>query len=124
MGQRSGLLDRIYEFSGFGIHSILLILSNRLEPISQIGNGCVARDLALRQGARKKNILHGSLTDEQLRRSAKDPATLRAKFWRAPGPESLRGWRRCFSVAERSGYAPSSRLARCPPELSARGPYL
>jgi hypothetical protein len=43
-----------------------------LEPISQIGNGCVARDLALQQGARKENILHGSLTDEQRRCSDKD----------------------------------------------------
>jgi len=39
-----------------------------LEPISQIGNGCVARDLALQEG----HILHGSLTDEQRRCSAKD----------------------------------------------------
>jgi hypothetical protein len=34
-----------------------------LEPISQIRNGCVVRDLALRQGARRQNILNGSLTD-------------------------------------------------------------
>src|SRR6266446_9060722 len=56
-----------------------------LEPISQIGNGRVARDLALRQGTRRENTLHGSLTDEQRRRSGKDPATLRAKFWPAAG---------------------------------------
>ena len=37
----------------------------------------------LRQGARSENILYGSLNDEQRRRSAKDPATLRAEFWRA-----------------------------------------
>jgi len=75
--------------------------------------------LALRQGARRKNILHGSLTDEQRRRTGKDPATLRAKFWPAAGPESFRGWRRCLSVTERSGYAPSSRLASRLPQLRA-----
>jgi hypothetical protein len=48
-------------------------------------NGCVAGDLALRQGARRENILHGSLSDEQRRCSAKDQATLRAEFWRAAG---------------------------------------
>jgi len=44
-----------------------------LEPISQIGNGCVAGDLALEQGARRENILYGSLTNEQRRSSGKDP---------------------------------------------------
>src|SRR5439155_23328106 len=43
-----------------------------LEPISYTGNECVARDLARRQGARRENILHGSLTDEQRSRSGKD----------------------------------------------------
>src|SRR6266403_2310639 len=46
-------------------------------------NRRVAGDLALRQGARRENILHGSLSDEQRRRSAKDPATLRAELRRA-----------------------------------------
>jgi len=41
--------------------------------------------LALQQGARRENILYGSLTDEQRRCSGKDPATLRAKLWRAAG---------------------------------------
>jgi hypothetical protein len=41
--------------------------------------------LVLQQGARRENILHGSVTDEQRRCGAKDPATLRAKFWRAAG---------------------------------------
>ena len=45
-------------------------------------NGCVAGDLAPRQGARRENILCGSLSDEQRRSSTKDPATLRAEFWR------------------------------------------
>src|SRR5581483_8726353 len=35
-------------------------------------NGCVARDLARRQGARRENIPGGSSTDEQRRRRAKD----------------------------------------------------
>ena len=48
-------------------------------------NGCVARDFGLRQGARRENILYGSLTDEQRRRSPKDRATLRAKLSRAAG---------------------------------------
>ena len=48
-------------------------------------NGCVAEDLALRPGARRENILYGSLSDEQRRRRAKDPTTLRAEFWPAAG---------------------------------------
>jgi hypothetical protein len=48
-------------------------------------NGCVARDLALLQGARRENILYGSLNDEQRRSRAKGRATLRAEFWRAAG---------------------------------------
>ena len=48
-------------------------------------NGCVVGDLARRQGARRENILHGSLSDEQRRRRAKDPATGRADLWRAAG---------------------------------------
>ena len=48
-------------------------------------NGCVAGDLALAQGARRENILYGSLTDEQRRRRVKDRTTLRAEFWRAAG---------------------------------------
>src|SRR5215469_1839260 len=43
-----------------------------LEPTSQIGNGRVARDLALLQGARRENIPCGSSTDEQRSSSAKD----------------------------------------------------
>src|SRR5215469_16754431 len=42
------------------------------EPNSQIGNGRVARALALLQGARRENILYGSSTDEQRGSSAKD----------------------------------------------------
>jgi hypothetical protein len=48
-------------------------------------NGCVARNLALRQGERRENILYGSLSDEQRRRGVKDRATLRAEWWRAAG---------------------------------------
>jgi len=43
-----------------------------IEPIPQIGNGSVAADLALEQGARRENTLYGSLTDEQRRCSGKD----------------------------------------------------
>ena len=43
-----------------------------MEPISYLGNGCVAGNLAMRQGARSKNILYGSLSDEQRSRSVKD----------------------------------------------------
>ena len=55
----------------------------------------------LRQGASSENILYGSLNDEQRRRSAKDPATLRAEFWRAAGgvaPQSQNA-RLCSFVA-------------------------
>ena len=45
----------------------------------------MAGDLALQQGARRENILYGSLTDEQRRCSGKDPQPLRAKPWRAAG---------------------------------------
>src|SRR5438552_18562021 len=55
------------------------------EHTSLIGNGCVARDWPWRQGARRKNILHGSLTDEQHRRRGPRSATLWAKTWRAKG---------------------------------------
>jgi len=48
-------------------------------------NGCVARNLALRQGERRENILYGSLSDEQRRRGVKDRATLRAEWWRPTG---------------------------------------
>jgi hypothetical protein len=48
-------------------------------------NGRVARDLGLQQGARRENILYGSLSDEQRRSGAKDRATLRAEFSRAAG---------------------------------------
>jgi AhpC/TSA family len=48
-------------------------------------DGCVAGDLALWQGARRENILYGSLSDEQRRRGGENPATLRAEFWRAAG---------------------------------------
>src|SRR6266496_4401386 len=44
-------------------------------------------------------------------------ATLRAKLWATC-------WRRCSSVTEHVGYAPSSRLASRPQELSAHIPYL
>jgi hypothetical protein len=41
--------------------------------------------LGLQQGARRENILYGSLSDEQRRSGAKDRATLRAEFSRAAG---------------------------------------
>src|SRR5260370_24991408 len=72
-----------------------------LEPISQIGNGCVARDLALRQGARRKNILYGSLTDEQRCRGGKDrqPFGLSSGGHLAALLLSHRKLRLCFFVA-------------------------
>src|SRR6266404_7696073 len=58
-----------------------------------MGNGCVAEDLALRQGAWRENILHGSLTDEQCRCSAKG-----SRFWStailAVGPAGILSGRR------------------------------
>jgi hypothetical protein len=80
-------------------------------------NGCVAGDLVLRQDARSENILYGPLSDERRRSGAKDPATLRAEFWPT-------GWRRCFSVTEPYGYAPSSRRASRPPETQRTHSYL
>jgi hypothetical protein len=41
--------------------------------------------LALRQGARRENILNGSSSDEERGCSVKDRATLRAGFWQAAG---------------------------------------
>ena len=46
-------------------------------------NGCVARDLALQQGARWENIVYGSVTNEQRCRSVEDRTTLRAELWPA-----------------------------------------
>ena len=82
-----------------------------------MGNGCVARDLALRQGARRENILHGSSTDEQRSRSGQRSATLRAELWRAAG-----------GVAPQSQSAAAMLLRRALPaarqKLSAPIPYL
>gem|GEM_PF-4885903 len=60
--------------------------------------------MALQQGARRENILYGSVSDEQRRCSAKDPATLQAKFWRAAG-----------GVASQSQSAPAMLLRRVLP---------
>jgi hypothetical protein len=80
-----------------------------LEPISQIGNGCVAGDLALQQGARRKNILHGFLTDEQRRCSGKDPQ-----------PCGLRaGSRLAALLLSHRAYELCSFVAPCQPAASA-----
>jgi hypothetical protein len=72
-----------------------------VEPISKIGDECVARDLALRQGARSENILHGSLTDEQRSRSGKDrqPSGLSSGKWLTALLLSHRTLRLCSFVA-------------------------
>src|ERR1700736_3730841 len=83
------------------------IKTRRTHLISR--NGCVAGDLALRQGARRENILYGSLSDEQRRCS----------------PESFRGYSSVIPT-RRDGYAPLSRLAPdvSGPELRAGSPSL
>jgi hypothetical protein len=48
---------------------------------NKMGNGRVARGLAMLQGARRENILYGSSTDEQRRSSGKD-RQLEGVFWR------------------------------------------
>jgi len=76
-----------------------------------MGNGRVARDLALQQGARRKNIL---VDLRPARNAAAGPKIGN------PSDCFLAGaWRRCSSVRERCGYLPSSRLASHPPENSA-----
>src|SRR5436190_8001047 len=66
------------------------------------------------EGARRENILHGSLTDEQRRRSGKD---------RQPSGLSCGGRLAALLLSRRAlGYASSSRLASRPPELSASLP--
>ena len=78
-------------------------------------NRRVARDLALLQGARRKNIL----MDPR-------PTSNAAAAPKIGNPEGcfLAGiWLRCSSVRERCGYLPSSRLARRPPENSAPIPH-
>jgi hypothetical protein len=109
---------------------------SRFKPINQelvmnlrtqfrIGNGRVAGDLVLPQGARRESamrgsaqrksgnltdraweahILYGSSTDEQRSSSGKDPATRRAAFWRALG-----------CVAPHSESAAAFFLRRVPP---------
>jgi hypothetical protein len=52
-----------------------------LEPISQIGNGCVARDLALQEGQYPSWIFDRRATPLQRQRLA----TRRAKRWRPAG---------------------------------------
>jgi len=80
-------------------------------------DGRVAGDLALRQGAREGEyplwIFKRRATPQQRQRSRNPPG------WVLAGT-----WRRCSSVAEPCGYAPSSRIARRPSELSAPSPYL
>jgi len=73
--------------------------------------------LALQQGARRENILYGSLTDEQRRCSGKDPQ---------PSGLSSGDLLAALLLSHRAafGYASSSRLASRPPELSAHIPYL
>ena len=78
-------------------------------------NGRVARDLGLVQGARRENI----------RRDIR-PTSNAAAAPKIGNPEGcfLAGARRrCSSVTERFGYAPSSRLAGRPPENSAPVPH-
>ena len=75
--------------SGTHMKAHVLKLRRILRPVVRTHlmnrNGCVAGDLARRQDARRENILHASLSDEQRRRRAKDPGTRRADLWRAAG---------------------------------------
>ena len=87
-----------------------------IEPISQMGNGCVAGDLALEQGASRENILYGSLTDEQRRCSGKDPQPC--------GLSSGEPLAALLLSQSALAMPSSSRLASRPPELSALIPYL
>ena len=80
-------------------------------------DGRVAGDLALRQGARRENILYGSLSDEQRRRSAKDRGTLRAEFWRAPGGVALQSLNPAAMLLRRALPAARQNSARPVPFL-------
>jgi hypothetical protein len=74
-----------------------------LEPISQMGNGCVAGDLALGQGASREQILAGSVADEQRSSGVKDLQ---------PSGRNSDGLLAALLLSHRArGYAPSSRLA-------------
>src|SRR6266403_4508612 len=107
-----------------------------------MGNGCVAEDLALRQEpvvsevefhAWRENILHGSLTDEQCRRSAKG-----SRFWSTViltvGPAGILSGRRgdtdslrraCRITARRRDAREPHRLEACaPPHVKLPIPFL
>ena len=76
-----------------------------------MGNGCVAGDLGLGQGARREQILAGSGTDKQRGPSTKDLQ---------PSGRSSGGLLAVLLLSHRTrGYAPSSRLASNPPEFRA-----
>ena len=61
--------------------------------------------MAFRQGAARKHPLYGAVIEPQRRRKAIFTSTLRADA-------AFAGVRRCSSVTDPLGYAPSSRLAR------------
>jgi hypothetical protein len=69
-----------------------------LEPISQIGKGCVAEDLSLMRGARKEQIRTDlGLTSNEAAGS---------KIGNPSGWSLLGGWQRCSSVTERPAMLP------------------
>src|SRR5437870_4280628 len=91
------------------------ILNTRTHRINRDRDGCVAGDFALRRGARRENILYGSLNDEQRRRSAKDPATLRAEFWRAAGSVAPQSSGSCRTAMLLRRALPAARQNSAPP---------
>ena len=90
---------------------------NGIRTHIKIGNGRVARDLPVLQGARRKNILYGSSTDEQRSSNGKD---------RQPGGLFSGGRLTALLLSSRpvgTAIFRSSRLASRPPENSALIPY-
>jgi len=73
-----------------------------LETAKKVGKGRVAVDFGLGQGASEAAIPIAVLPERATQAKAKRRATLRARAGKAI-------WRRCASVTDHSGYAPSPR---------------
>jgi len=97
--------------AAFPDRRILATMSSLQNPSHKWGTGALLEILGLGQGARREQILAGSVTDEQRGPSAKDLQ---------PSGRSSGGLLAALLLSHRTrGYAPSLLLASNPPELRA-----
>ena len=119
--------EKVPRYRSFGIKTITKLTQSAsysdltdsqsgFRAYNKMRKGRVARDLTLVQGARRENILYGSLTDEQRRSSGKDPQPCRL---------SSGGWMTALLLSHRARWL-CSFVAPCQPptKLSAPIPYL